>query len=120
MLRALVLSLLLLGTVPPSAFGADAFVSVIEDLPLMDGLTENENAAVTFDSAGGRIAEAEARGDAKPAQVRRFYTQVLPQLGWERTGESVYRREREQLRLAIEADGDGGTVIAFSVSPVAP
>ncbi len=120
MLRAFVLSLLLLGTVAPPAVGADAFVSVIEDLPLMDGLTENENAAVTFDSAGGRIAEAEARGNAGPDRVRRFYADVLPQLGWTEAAPGVYRREREQLKLAIEADGDGGTVIAFSVSPVAP
>ncbi len=118
MLRALVLSLSLLAAATVPALAADRFVSVIEDLPLMEGLTENENAAVTFDSAGGRIAEAEARGNADPAKVRRFYRDVLPQLGWTPAGDGLYERERERLKLTIEADGDGGAVIAFSVSPI--
>lgn len=117
MLRALILSLLFLVPAHPGVMAADRFVSVIEDLPLMEGLSENENAAVTFDSAGGRIAEAEARGNVEPAKVLRFYQDVLPQLGWAKTGDGLYERERERLKLTIEADGDGGTVIAFSVSP---
>ncbi len=117
MFRALLLALLFLVPAPPGAIAADGFVSVIEDLPLMEGLAENENAAVTFDSAGGRIAEAEARGNADPADVRRFYADVLPQLGWQAVSDGLYERERERLKLVIEADGDGGTVIGFSVSP---
>lgn len=120
MFRALLLALLFLVPAPTGATAADGFVSVIEDLPLMEGLAENENAAVTFDSAGGRIAEAEARGNADPADVRRFYADVLPQLGWQAVSDGLYTRERERLKLVIEADGDGGTVIGFSVSPVSP
>lgn len=118
MLRALLLGLLFLVPALPGAMAADRFVSVIEDLPLMEGLAENENAAVTFDSAGGRIAEAEARGNAEPSKVLRFYQDVLPQLGWSKAGDGLYERERERLKVTIEADGDGGTVIAFSVSPI--
>jgi hypothetical protein len=118
MFRAFVLSLSIFLTAMAPAVAADRFVSVIEDLPLMEGLNENENAAVTFDSAGGRIAEAEARGNADPAKVRRFYADVLPQLGWSKTGDGLYERERERLKLTIDADGDGGAVIGFSVSPI--
>jgi hypothetical protein len=102
----------------PQASGADRFVSVIDDLPLMDGLVENENAAVTFETAGGRLAEAEARGNITPADASLFYADVLPQLGWQQTARGVFRREREQLKVIIEADGDGGAVVAFSVSPL--
>lgn len=102
----------------PQSFASDRFVSVIEDLPLMDGLVENENAAVTFETAGGRIAEAEARGGVKPTVVRQFYANVLPQLGWSAQGDDAYRRESERLRLDIKPDGDGGTMVGFSVSPL--
>lgn len=93
------------------------FLSVIEDLPLMDALQENENAAVTFETANGRIAEAEARGPISLNAVRTFYANVLPQLGWQKVGDGLFARERERLRLTIESDGDNGAVVSFSVSP---
>lgn len=120
MKRLLVLCLFLVLAAAPASWAAERFVTVIEDLPLMDGLSENENAAVTFDTAGGRIAEAEARGNVTPAAVRRFYADVLPQLGWTKAGPGLYQRERERLKLAVEADGAGGAVIGFSVSPRNP
>lgn len=119
MIRALFLCMLVLAAGIPEASGADRFVSVIEDLPLMDGLVENENAAVTFETAGGRLAEAEARGNVEPLDAGRFYAGVLPQLGWKQLAGGVYQREREQLKIAIEPDGDGGAVVGFSVSPLA-
>jgi hypothetical protein len=118
MIRALFLCMLVLAGGISQASGAERFVSVIEDLPLMDGLIENENAAVTFETAGGRIAEAEARGNASPEAVMGFYAGVLPQLGWTVVSPGLYQRERERLKLAIEADGDGGAVVGFSVSPL--
>jgi len=123
MTRVVFLCMILLGALLPGSGGfqaqaAERFVSVIEDLPLMDGLRENENAAVAFETAGGRIAEAEARGGIAPARVRGFYAQVLPQLGWTALGEGLYRRERERLKVVVESDGDGGTAVGFSVSPL--
>lgn len=117
MLRLFFAILLTMTVYAVPSVAADAFVSVIEDLPLMEGLVENENAAVSFDSAGGRIAEAEARGDVSTTAVGTFYESVLPQLGWTRVRDGVYVREGEQLKLVIEADGAGGAVVAFSVSP---
>ncbi len=101
----------------PRALADGGFLSVIEDLPLMAALQENENAAVTFETANGRIAEAEARGSVTPDAARHFYDQVLPQLGWRAVGEGVYVRERERLRITVESDGDKGAVVSFSVSP---
>ena len=112
------LSLLVGVFVSASGVHADGgFLSVIEDLPLMAALQENENAAVTFETANGRIAEAEARGPVTPDAARKFYADVLPQLGWYKVGDGLYARERERLRLKIESDGDNGAVVSFSVSP---
>ena len=101
----------------PGARADGGFLSVIEDLPLMIALQENEHAAVTFETANGRIAEAEARGPVTPDAVRTFYADVLPQRGWSKGGDGLYARERERLRLTIESDGDNGAVVNFSVSP---
>lgn len=99
------------------AHAADVFVSVIEDLPLADGLSENESAAVTFETANGRIAEAEARGAVTPEEVGGFYLAVLPQLGWQLVGDGLYQRADERLRIQVEPDGAGGAVVSYSVSP---
>lgn len=99
------------------AMAADQFVSVIEDLPLVTGLVENESAAVTFETANGRIAEAEARGAAAADAVATFYQNVLPQLGWTAVVSGLYQRAGERLRIDIESDGAGGVVVRYSVSP---
>ena len=118
MMRAFICSLVLVFALAVPADAADQFVSVIEDLPLIDGLIENENAAVTFEAAGGRIVEAEARGNIKPFDVVQFYDNVLPQLGWIAVDTGVFERESERLELDITEDVDGGAIIRFSISPI--
>lgn len=118
MIRAFVYSLVFVFALAVPADAGDQFVSVIEDLPLIDGLVENENAAVTFEAAGGRIVEAEARGDVKPLDVVQFYDNVLPQLGWSATDDSVFERESERLKLHVSEGVGGGSIIRFSISPI--
>lgn len=95
---------------------AGGFLGTYEDLPLAPGLTEIEGAGVSFDSPNGRIVEAYARGTAPVADILRFYAATLPQLGWTRESDTVYRRESEVLRLAPAADR-GGVTIHFAVAP---
>lgn len=89
------------------------FFSVIEDLPLAPGL-EEAGPGFWFDDANGRIVAALARGPARPAEVRRFYLDTLPALGWSFSpgagvdGEIVFLRGRERLALLIAAR-DGGS-----------
>lgn len=118
MIRTIALSLIMILALGVPAKAADQFVSVIEDLPLVDGLIENDDAAVTFEAAGGRIVEAEARGELDTAEVGQFYDNVLPQLGWTGIGDSVFEREKERLKLDISKDVGGGTIIRFSISPI--
>lgn len=55
---------------------------MIEDLPLMNGLTERPEMGLLFDTPAGRIAESFAAGKVAPAMVLDFYRHSLPQLGW--------------------------------------
>lgn len=104
---------LLLGAPPARAEG---FLSAYEDLPLPPGLTEVPGSGLAFDSPSGRIVEAYAHGGIKAADALKFYAATLPQLGWTREGDRVYRREAEVLRLETTQDRAGLT-LRFTVSP---
>lgn len=95
---------------------AEAFLSAYEDLPLPPGLTEAVGSGVSFDSPSGRIVEAYAHGSTKPADIVRFYAATLPQLGWMRASDQLYRREAEVLRLETTHDR-AGTTLRITVSP---
>jgi hypothetical protein len=113
-LRLIALAALAVMAIRP-AF-AQGYLSVYEDLPLAPGIHEVPASGVSFDSPGGRIAEAYAKGPVKAAEVFQFYATALPQLGWKRESDQLYRREAEVLRLeASPAKGD--VVVHFQISP---
>jgi hypothetical protein len=100
----------------PGSAWAGPFLAAYEDLPLAPGLMEVEGSGVSFDSPSGRIVEAYAHGAAKPADILKFYAATLPQLGWTRESERLYRRETEVLRLEMIPDR-AGTTLRLTISP---
>lgn len=91
-------------------------MSGFEDLPLMDGLKQAEEAPVSFDTPSGRIIEAYAQSNRIGKQkIADFYDKTLPQLGWRRLSgnnkkSSVsYAREGEVLTISID-DGTPAAV----------
>ena len=108
------LALILLAAAAPAR--AEGFLSAYEDLPVAPGLTEIAGSGVAFDSDNGRIVEAFAHGQVKVAEVLKFYAATLPQLGWTRETDTLYRREAEVLRLDPVAKGKGVTV-RFAITP---
>ena len=95
---------------------AGEFFAALRDLPLMPGLTEQQEAAV-FDHATGQVATAVASGPVEPAAVRRFYLLSLPPLGWEPecarpscAPPDRYRRDGEALELDLASGPDGTEV----------
>lgn len=94
-----------------------AFLTTINDVPLMPGLQELEDEALVFDKPSGRIAETTAAGEGVTrAEIERFYSKTLPQLGWIRIGPNHYLREGEALNLDISEQKQFG-LIRFSVKP---
>lgn len=102
---------------PLSAQAADAFFTDLEELPIMEGLVENQAAAVTFETANGRIIEVEASGAVQAGIVTRFYKETLPQLGWSRIDDGIFERDQERLVLEISPTEEGRVLVAFSLSP---
>lgn len=117
MLRKLVTSLIVTLVMVGAVRAADVFLSVIDDLPVMNGMTEVEDAAVSFETANGRIAEAVIVGAVSVEDVRAFYDAVLPQFGWQRQSDGSFVREGERLRLEIMASTAGQTSARYSLSP---
>ncbi len=109
---ALLAVALLFPASPLRAQDKASFLSAIEDLPLMEGLAEDEG-GVVFDSAQGRIVEAYATGSVSEGAVRDFYDETLPQLGWKRLGEGRFRRENEILK--VEFPGGPGAAPPLTV-----
>jgi hypothetical protein len=92
------------GEEPAAGEPGPAFSAVMDDLPIMPGLLEEE-AGYAFElDRGGRLAEVRLTGEAEPATVRGFYAATLGQLGWKpsATEPYVYRRGRERLIFLIE------------------
>jgi hypothetical protein len=98
------------------ALGADGFVEGMEDVPLMAELTQRADAGMVFDAPSGRIVEAVATGAVNRGGVLAFYAATLPQLGWQRTGETEFRREGEVLRLEIT--GRDPATVRITLAPV--
>ena len=84
-----------------SALAQGSFSSAIDDLPLMDGLNESEGETLVFDSSSGRIVEALSTGEVSRQQVMSFYSETLPQLGWQEISKGYFLREDEVLKIEI-------------------
>jgi hypothetical protein len=98
------------------AFADGTFVAGINDLPLMPGLIEIAGTSTVFDKPSGRIVEAYATGKGSIADLVKFYVATLPQLGWHRTGDLYFERDKEQLLLTPVEDG-GTLTVRFNLSP---
>jgi len=114
------LSLAVMPSFAGSAMAAgDGFFSVIEDLPLVPGTTEDEDAALVFETAEGRVVEVYASGTVTKKQVLRFFAETLPQLGWKKTAANRFRRGDEALVIDFSEEGEkaGETVYHLKLAP---
>jgi hypothetical protein len=100
-----------------SAAWAVSYLSAIADLPLPDGLTEQADKSTVFDAPLGRIITAYATGTVAADDVRDFYDDALPPLGWQKTGEGSFRRKAEVLKIDVLGGQGGGPVnVSFTLS----
>jgi hypothetical protein len=101
-----------------AADGGAGFVPGFEDLPLMPGLGAVEGATVIFDKPTGRIVEAHAVGGRSADEVRAFYRDVLPELGWAPRGEGAWSREGETLQIEVTRSASGRVGVRFVLAPL--
>ncbi len=102
----------------PGAAKAEAFFNTLYDVPVMPGLAEVPDMALSFDKPSGRIAQAGAVAqDLSAKSIYSFYAQSLHQLGWHASQENVYIREGEKLEISIRKNGQT-SVVQFMLKPL--
>ena len=106
---------ILLTALPVSA-AETVYSSVIDDLPLMQGMTEKPDDVLVFDKPGGRIVEFSAATSATAESVRSFYQQTLPPLGWKAGAPMSFIRDTETLKINFDKTG-GKTLVRFTLTP---
>lgn len=102
---------------------AQGFSSAIEDLPIMDGMSEKTDKIVVFDTPEGRIVETTLETSLGNIQVFNYYRQTLQQLGWTSIGGSdkAFQRENEMMTIDMYENPETGTYyVTFKIAPHAP
>lgn len=121
MRHALLLTMVIIATTLSAGIArAQDFLSAVEDLPVMEGLTEHTELGLVFDTAGGRIVEAYAGGELAPEAIRAFYRLSLSQLGWmPEDGQGIrFVRDGETLDIDFPDTGSyDGTLVRFRIAP---
>ena len=82
----------------------------------MNGLNPLRNRDFVFDTPSGRIIENTVFGRGKREQVNKFYNTTLPELGWQRIREQVFKRDGEQLHIEFYGQ-DGDLSVRFTLTP---
>ena len=96
------------------AFSQTVYVAGSEDVPLMEGLIHLPDMDMTFDAPEGRIVQTTAYSETlSPKEVKGFYAESLPQLGWKCRG-SEFVRENETLSVETHTL-KGKTTVRFEL-----
>ncbi len=85
-----------------------AFIEGLEDVPVMEGLTQLPNDAISFGNEESRLVEAVLESDTLSfKKVQEFYKSTLPQMGWiyqgKRGSTLVFEREGEVIEISQES-----------------
>ena len=83
------------------SFGVTAAFINGSDIPLMDGMTIDENDSFSFDSPEGQIMTVTTRTKASAKEILKFYEESLSALGWQKTSQTTYHRDQDELTLQI-------------------
>ena len=111
------------GLMAPVAMAAD-IIKGSEDLPLMKGLTVDEDSIITLSHSDVYYFYAETFGSLKLSQVNKYYGEVLKQFGWKITPTKSdkkvrYMREGRVLTMKSTPRGDN-LVVTFEMKSKSP
>jgi len=99
----------------PLLVRADGWIGEL-DIPLMPGLSVEDDSDTVFETSAGRVIVVMASGQVAPGEVRRYYASALPGLGWGAEADGAMVRDAE--RLEIETTESGGVLtVTFRLAP---
>lgn len=100
---------------------SSGFFETLYDIPMMTGMEEIPEMALSFDKPNGRIAEVGAVApNVSEAVIIDFYNTALFQMGWlpegARKGPYQYTREGETLSIFFD-NSNASLVVRFVLEP---
>ena len=100
---------------------SSGFFETLYDIPMMKGMEELPEMAMSFDKPNGRIAEVGAIApNVSEAVIIDFYNTALFQMGWlpegARKGRYEYTREDETLAIFFDKS-NASLVVRFVLEP---
>ena len=79
------------------------FIKGSEDIPVAKGLEIISDEEVEFDSSSGSFTSSTYQSKNSIESIKKFYTETLPQMGWELTEFSnhsaIFKRENQILKI---------------------
>jgi len=97
-------------------FSQESFVNGFDDIPIYKNMQNDKDSLILFDTINGRYLSSEIVGKEKMEDVRKFYLEVLPNLGWRMENENIFLRDSEKLEINYFKE-ENDTRIIFSISP---
>ena len=88
----------------------------IDDIPVMDSMNIEPEFSFSFDSPYGRVIILIATSSDNKEQIKHFYSQVMPQLGWKAINE-IYQRGDEKFQV-ISSNKLESVIWRLSISPL--
>lgn len=87
---------------------ATTFIDGLEDVPLMNGVTQIQKDTISFGNEESRFVEAYLTSSKIGFKaIENFYVKTLPQLGWNYQGKDgnilLFYRENEMLEIVRES-----------------
>lgn len=97
---------------------AQNYVPGTEDVPLYTGFLPVNKNNLAYDSEGGRLVDATYFSkNANAAEVKKFYAETLPELGWKSKKPYEYTRDGESMKVVV-TEKNGTAFIKFVIKPL--
>ncbi len=91
-------------------------LNFIDDIPVMDSMKIEPELSFGFDSPSGRIIMLIATSSDSRESIEKFYSEVMPQLGWKISGKQ-YQRGQEKFQF-ISSNNLNGLIWRLSITPL--
>lgn len=93
------------------------YVNGVDELPVPNGFVEKESSNSSFDTVSGRIVDVVYEGKGSLDNIKKYYEDTLPELGWKKQTLNLYKREEETLQLKMERNGGNTILLNFVIRP---
>ncbi len=94
--------LLIFLTMTGNVSAQENFIAGTQDIPLMDKLSIDISDDMNFDTPAGQLMVFEAKNTHYTgSDVLSYYRNTLPKMGWTKTGNNSYIREKDSITISI-------------------